>query len=205
MEQARLAASKHLLRGTTIEDAREMMVSRFKALGKREQDLERIINKPKGGWSATDMVDLKATYEGIKTGEITLDEVFATFGDEPVPAPTKTQPSTPTSADRARAKLADRPRPTPAPAREDEPPPPDDDPGEDGEEVEAVAPPPVRSDKMGMEDAVPALQDIGAGEEAKLKALLKRIDTSDPAVKAEIRKAWARVRVGGQMTIGGEK
>lgn len=103
MQEAKRAASNTLLKGMTIEQARDLMIQKFGQLGKKQADLERIMGKPKGGWSPMDVVDLKSTYEAIKAKEVTLEEVFATFDDDTPPKQKTAEP--PGHTRRARESL----------------------------------------------------------------------------------------------------
>jgi len=99
--RAKESAGKLLLKGTSLPEARAKIVDWYRSIGKSQTDLERLRDRPMGSWTANDCVELKSTWTAIKVGDISVEEVFASFEDD---TPAKPKQTGPTPADRARVQ-----------------------------------------------------------------------------------------------------
>jgi hypothetical protein len=122
--QAALAADrKRVLReGQTIEDARDEAVRHFGGLKVTRDQLEAFLDTPMVQWAPDDIATLREVSRAIKSGEVTVEEVFAAAAPAAdKPASTTTRASN--LPGRSGAKKPTAPPPKGEPPPKDEPPP----------------------------------------------------------------------------------
>ncbi len=76
ISQAKLMASKKLLNGVPLNEARATLVDRWKKYDINEEILVAFVGKPVPQWTAADCVDLSSSLKATGSGETTADEVF---------------------------------------------------------------------------------------------------------------------------------